>query len=79
MNNDLCKTIVYQMISVKPRVMTPQSSVNFPKIDLKSPLKVQKQYKKRVLRAVFALRPDDGWALNRVGHLQAITRPSAQQ
>ena len=28
--------------SVKPRVTTPQSSVNFPKVDLKSPLKVQK-------------------------------------
>ena len=35
--------------------MTPQSSVNFPKIDLKSPLKVQKHYKKWVLRAVFAV------------------------
>ena len=41
--------------SAKPRVMTPQSGVNFPKIDLKSPLKVQKQHKKWVMRAVFAL------------------------
>ena len=35
--------------------MTPQSSVNFPKIDLKLPLKVQKQYKKWVLKAVLTL------------------------
>ena len=35
--------------------MTPQSSVNFPKVDLKRPLNSGKQYKKRVMRAVFAL------------------------
>ena len=41
--------------SVKPRVMTPQSSVNFPKTHLKTAQNSGKQYKKRVLRAVFAL------------------------
>ena len=35
-----------KLISVKPRVMTPQSSVDFPKIDLKSPLNVQKHFQK---------------------------------
>ena len=43
-------------ISVKPRVMTPQSSVNFPKIDLKTAQNSAKQSKKRVMRAVFALK-----------------------
>ena len=43
------------VVSVKPRVMTPQSSVNFPKIDLKTAQNSRKQYKKWVLRAVFAL------------------------
>ena len=42
--------------SVKPRVMTPQSSVNFPKTHLKTAQNSAKQYKKRVLRAVFALQ-----------------------
>ena len=41
--------------SVKPRVMTPQSSVNFPKTHLKAAQNSAKQSKKRVLRAVFAL------------------------
>jgi len=41
--------------SVKPRVMTPQSSVNFPKIHLKRASNSGKQYKKRVMRAVSAL------------------------
>jgi hypothetical protein len=35
--------------------MTPQSSVNFPKIDLKTAQNSGNQYKKRVVRAVFAL------------------------
>ena len=39
--------------SVKPRVMAPQSSVGFPKIDLKSPLNVQKHYKKAVHESRF--------------------------
>ena len=43
-------------LSVKPRVMTPQNSVNFPKTHLKTALNSGKQYKKWVLRAVFALR-----------------------
>ena len=50
--------------SAKPRVMTPQSSVNFPKIDLKSPFKVQKQYKKWVMRAGFALLWDRCLVIN---------------
>ena len=41
---------------VKPRVMTPQSSVNFPKTHPKTAQNGEKQYKKRVMRAVFALR-----------------------
>ena len=41
--------------SVKPGVRNPLKCNVFPKIDLKSPLKVQKHYKKRVMRAVFAL------------------------
>ena len=41
--------------SVKPRVMTPQSSVNFPKTHLKTAPNSAKHYKKRVLRAAFAL------------------------
>ena len=41
--------------SVKPRVMTPQSSVNFPKTHLETAQDSAKQYKKRVMRAVFAL------------------------
>ena len=41
--------------SVKPRVRTPQSSVNFPKTHLKSASNSGKQYRKRVLRAGFAL------------------------
>ena len=38
--------------SVKPRVMTPQSSVNFPKTHLKRAKNSAKQHKKRVMRAV---------------------------
>ena len=45
--------------SVKPRVMTPQSSVNFPKIDLRRAQNSAKQYKKRVMRAVFAVGLSD--------------------
>ena len=41
--------------SVKPRVMTLQSSVNFPKIGLKRASNSGKYCKQRVLRAVFAL------------------------
>ena len=37
--------------------MTPQSSVNLPKTHLKTAQNSAKQYKKRVLRAVFALLP----------------------
>ena len=37
--------------------MTPQSSVNFPKTHLKTAQNGEKHYEKRVLRAVFALRP----------------------
>jgi hypothetical protein len=37
--------------------MTSQSSANFPKMDLKAAQNKAKQYKKRVLRAVFALLP----------------------
>ena len=44
------------VVSVKPRVMTPQSSVNFPKIDLKTAQNSRKQYKKWVMRAVFAVQ-----------------------
>ena len=40
--------------SAKPRVMTPQSSVNFPKTHLKTAQNSEKHYKKRVMRAVFA-------------------------
>jgi hypothetical protein len=35
--------------------MTPQSSVNFPKTHLKTAKNSEKYYKKRVMRAVFAL------------------------
>ena len=41
--------------SVKPRVMTPQSSANFPKTHLKTAENSAKHYKKQVMRAVFAL------------------------
>ena len=53
----ICGVLYNEMhkISVKPRVMTPQSSVNFPKTHLKRAKNSGKQYKKRVLRAVFAL------------------------
>ena len=50
-----------QMRSVKPRVMTPQSSVNFPKTHLKTASNSEKQYKKRVMRAVFALLTRRDW------------------
>jgi len=40
--------------SVKPRVMTSQSSVNFPKVELKTSKNSEKHDKKRVMRAVFA-------------------------
>ena len=46
-----------EMSSVKPRVMTPQSSVSFPKTHLKAAQNSAKYYKKRVMRAVFALPP----------------------
>ena len=45
----------YPASSVKPRVMTPQSSVKFPKTHLKRAKNSGKQHKKRVMRAVFAL------------------------
>ena len=41
--------------SAKPRVMNPQDSIVSPKIGLKSTSKQQKQYKKRFIKAVFAL------------------------
>ena len=41
--------------SVKPRVMTSQCSVNFPQTGLKAAQNSAKHYKKRVMRAVFAL------------------------
>ena len=41
--------------SVKPRVMTSQSSVNFPKIGLKTAQNGEKYSKKQVMRAGFAL------------------------
>jgi hypothetical protein len=42
--------------------MTPQSSVNFPKIDLKTALNSAKQYRtQRVMRAVFAVQPIGTW------------------
>ena len=41
--------------SVKPRVMTSQSSVNFPKTHLKTAQNSAKHHKKQVVRAVFAL------------------------
>ena len=44
-------------LSAKPRVRTPQSSINFPKTHLKRASNSGKQYKKRVMRAVFALLP----------------------
>ena len=44
MINDRCLGLLTQA-NVKLRVMTPQSSVNFLKIDPKSALKVQKYYK----------------------------------
>ena len=42
-------------LSVKPRDMTPQSGVNLPKIHLKTAQNGEKHYKKRVMRANFAL------------------------
>ena len=41
--------------SVKPRVMTSQSSVNLPKTGLKTAQNSAKHYKKQVMSAVFAL------------------------
>ena len=41
--------------SVKPRVLTSQSSVNFPKILLKTARTSAKHLKKQDMRAVFAL------------------------
>ena len=43
--------------------MTPQSSVIFPKIHLKTAKNSGKQYKKRVLRAVFALNDGSTWGI----------------
>jgi len=50
-----CCRIQESSSSVKPRVMTSQSSVNFPKTGLKTASNSGKHYKKRVMRAVFAL------------------------
>ena len=41
--------------SVKPRVMTPQSSVNLPKTHLKTDQNGAEHYQTQVMRAVFAL------------------------
>ena len=51
-----------QVSSAKPRVMTPQSSVDFPKTHLKTAQNSAKHCKKQVMRAVFALPVifDDG-------------------
>ena len=44
-----------KMGSVKPRVMTSQSSVNFPKTHLKTAQNGEKYHKKKIVRAGFAL------------------------
>ena len=51
--------VVHGAGSVKTRVMTPQSSVNFPKTQLKRASNSGKHYKKRVLRAVFPLHANE--------------------
>jgi len=51
-----CSILVpVRLSSVKPRVMTSQSSVNFPKIGLKTAQNGEKYSKKQVMRAGFAL------------------------
>ena len=50
---------LFHYVSAKPRVMTPQNSVNFPKTHLKRAKNSEKHYKKWVLRAVFALAGGD--------------------
>ena len=55
----ICHSVhISRVGSVKPRVMTSQSSVNSPKPHLKTAQNSEKRYKKQVVRAVLALPVD---------------------
>ena len=72
-----CGSDVRVSVSAKPRVMTPQSSVNLPKTHLKTAQNSAKHYKKRVMRAVFALLTGCSDGLRSITNSTASKLPGA--